>query len=120
MASGLAALSTSRVSPAEDLPRLAAEQLRRLLRQRHDGAVLADFVEEELRTSLESLEAVREHLEDVLRALLAERPAPLDLLEAADDVQAQAALSSLEATLQSLRRRLAQAAQSVAAAPRTA
>ncbi len=120
MPSASSALSRSRGSPAEDLPRLAAEQLRRLLRQRHDGAVLADFVEEELRTSLDSLDAVRQHLEDVLRALLAERPAPLDLLEAADDIRAQAALSSLEATLASLRRRLAQAAQRVAAAPRTA
>jgi hypothetical protein len=119
MASTSAALTTSRASPADDLPRLAAERLRRHLRQRHDAAVLADFLEEDLRASLDSLEAVRGHLQDVLVALLAERPVPLDLLEASDDGHAQAALSALEASLASLRRRLAQVAQRVAVAPRS-
>jgi len=119
-ASSSAALATSNLSVAEDLPRLAAERLRRTLRQRHDGAVLADLLEEDLRASLEGLDAVRAHLQDVLGALLAERPAPLDLLEASDDGHAQAALSALETTLASLRRRLAQAAQRVATVPRTA
>ena len=120
MASHSAALATSTAFAEEDLPRLAADQLRRHLAPRHESAVLADFLEEDLRASLEGLEALRAHLEDVLRALLAERPAPLDLLEASDDGHVQAALSELESTLASLRRRLAQAAQRVAAAPRSA
>ncbi len=120
MASTSAALSLSEAPGApEDLPRLAAERLRRHL-PRHDGAVLADFLEEDLRASLESLEAIRDHLQDVFRALLCERPAPLDLLEAGEDGHAQAALALLEASLTGLRQRLAQAAQRVAAAPRKA
>jgi hypothetical protein len=113
--SGSAALATSRASVAEDLPRLAADQLRAALRQRHDGAVLADLLEEDLRAALEGLETLRAHLQDVLGALLAPRPTPLDLLEASDDGHAQAALSALEDTLGGLRRRLAQAAARVAA-----
>lgn len=113
MPSRVAALTTSRVFAAGDLPRLAAERLRRALRARHDTAVLTDLLEEDLRASLEGLETVRGHLQDVLRALLSERPTPLDLLEASDDGHAQAALLQLEATLAGLRRRLAQAAARV-------
>jgi hypothetical protein len=105
-------------APEEDLARLAGDCLREALRQRHDGAVLADFLEDDVRSALENLDTVRAHLEDVLRALLAERPAPLDLLEAGDDVHAQTALAELESALASLRRRMAQAAARVAAAPR--
>jgi hypothetical protein len=105
-------------APGEDLARLAADRLRQTLRQRHDGAVLADLLEEDMRSALESLDTVRSHLEDVLRALLAERPAPLDFLEAGDDVYAQAALAELESALGSLRRRMAQAAARLAAVPR--
>ena len=120
MATHSTALATSTASADEDLSRLAADQLRRHLSLRHGSAVLADFVEEDLRASLEGLDALRAHLEDVLRALLAERPTPLDLLEASDDGHAQAALSALEASLSGLRRRLAQAAQRLAVAPRSA
>jgi hypothetical protein len=118
-ASSSAALAHTTASE-EDLPRLAAERLRHSLRQRHDGSVLADFLEEDLRSALHSLDAVRGHLEDVLLALLAECPAPLDLLEAGDDSHAQNALLELETALGSLRRRLGQAAARVAAAPREA
>jgi hypothetical protein len=108
-----------RATPSgEDLPRLSAQRLRKALRQRHDGDVLADFLEEDLRTALDSLDAVRGHLEDVFRALLAERVLPLDLLEAGDDRYAQAALASLETSLEGLRRRLSQAAARVASTPR--
>jgi hypothetical protein len=116
-ASASAALARSALE-AEDLPRLAADRLRRSLHQRHDGAVLSDLLEEDLRSALDNLDAVRSHLQDVLCALLAERPAPLDLLEAGDDRHAQDALAELESALGSLRRRLAQAAQRVAVAPR--
>jgi hypothetical protein len=109
----------STAEPA-DLPRLAAERLRHALRRRHDGAVLADFLEEDLRTALSSLDTVRSHLEDVVGALLAEKHLPLDLLEAADDRYAQDALDALEATLSSLRRRMAQAAARVAGTARGA
>lgn len=100
-----------------DLARLAADRLRGALLRRHDGAVLCDLLEEELRSALEGLEALRAHLEDVLSALLAERRAPLDLLEAGDDARAQAALLELEGTLGRLRRRLAQAAAGVGGRP---
>lgn len=103
-----------------DLARLAADRLRRSLLPRHDGGVLCDLLEDELRTALESLESLRAHLLDVLSALLAERPRPLDLLEAGDDTRAQAALVELEATLDRLRRRLAQAAAGVGAPGRIA
>ena len=109
-----AALVRRGASPEEDLARLAAGSLRHALLQRHDGAVLADFLEEDVRSALDNLDTVRAHLEDVLRALLAERPVPLDLLEAADDTYAQAAVLELESTLASLRRRMAQAAAWVA------
>ncbi len=116
-ASASAALARSPLDDG-DLPRLAADRLRHSLRQRHDGAVLSDLLEEDLRSALDNLDAVRGHLEDVLRALLAERPAPLDLLEAGDDRHAQDALTELESALGSLRRRLAQAARRVSTAPR--
>jgi hypothetical protein len=105
-------------SATGDLARLAADQLRRVLHRRHDAAVLTDLLEEDLRAALANLEAIRLHLEDVIGALLADRPAPLDLLEAGDDRHAQDALGELEAVLGSLRRRLSQAAQRVAASPR--
>jgi hypothetical protein len=114
-----AALVRQEASEEEDLARIAADRLRQALLKRHDGAVLADLVEEEVRSALGSLEAVRAHLEDVLRALLAERALPLDLLEAADDTYAQAAVLELESTLASLRRHLAQAAARVAGPSRT-
>jgi hypothetical protein len=97
-----------------DLARLAADRLRERLQKRHDGAVLSDFLEEDLRAALLNLDILRSHLEDVFCALLAERPAPLDLLEAGDDSYAQAALDAMETALGSLRRRLAQAAMRVA------
>jgi len=103
-----------------DLAHLAAERLRRALLPRHDGAVLCDLLEEELRSALGGLESLRAHLEEVLSALLAERARPLDLLEAGDDTRAQAALAELEGTLARLRRRLAQAAAGVSAPGRTA
>jgi hypothetical protein len=114
-----AALARPGPSEEEDLARLAAGRLRQALRQRHDGAVLADLLEEDVRSALGSLEALRAHLEDVFRALLAERPLPLDLLEAADDTYAQAAVLELESTLASLRRHLSQAAARVAGPPPT-
>jgi hypothetical protein len=98
-----------------DLARLAADRLRERLFWRHDGAVLTDLLEEDLRAALLNLDILRSHLEDVFGALLAERPAPLDLLEAGDDRYAQAALDAMETALGSLRRRLAQAASQVAA-----
>lgn len=106
-------------SAEEDLPRLAADRLRHLLRQRHEGAVLADLLEEDLRAALQGLEALGAHLQDVFAALLAQRLTPLELLEASDDAQAQMALAALEDTLVGLRRRLALAAARVAA-PRSA
>ena len=122
MASSTHATATTALAPSvletEDLPRLAASRLRPWLRQRHDGAVLTDLLEDELRTALVHLDTLRGHLEDVFSALLADRPAPLDLLEAGDDRHAQAALDALESALGSLRRRLSQAAQRVATAPR--
>jgi hypothetical protein len=101
-------------STEEDLARLAADRLRQALQQRHDGAVLADLLEEDLRSALDGLDVVRAHLEDVLHALLVERPMPLDLLEAADDTYAQAAILELESTFACLRRHLGQAAARVA------
>jgi hypothetical protein len=112
-------LSTLSARQEEDLARLAADRLRHALRQRHDGAVLADFLEEDVRSALDSLDTLRAHLQDVLRALLAERPVPLDLLEASDDTHAQAAVLELESTLASLRRRMAQAAARVAVPTRS-
>jgi hypothetical protein len=118
MAVSSSPLAPTRPSPEEDLARLAADGLRRCLLRRHDGAVLSDLLEADLRSAMESLDAVRSHLEDVLQALLAERPAPLDLLEAGDDAYAQEALFELESALGSLSRRMAQAARRVAAVPR--
>lgn len=115
-----ASLALASASSEEDLARLAADRLREALRKRHDSAVLVELLEEDLRSAMGSLDAVRSHLEDVLRALLAERPAPLDLLEAGDDRYAQAALTELESALGGLRRRMAQAAARVAGAPRGA
>jgi hypothetical protein len=113
------ALGRTGPSKEEDLARLVAARLRRVLLKRHDGAVLADLLEEDVRSALGSLEAVRAHLEDVLRALLAERPLPLDFLEAADDTYAQTAVLELESTLASLRRHLSQAAARVGGPPPT-
>ena len=114
-ASNSSALAPSAASLDEDLARLAANRLRHSLKARHDGAVLADLLEEDLRTAMDGLDALRSHLEDVLRALLSERPMPLELLEAGDDRYAQAALTELESVLGSLRRRMAMAAARVAA-----
>ncbi|HXX30774.1 MAG TPA: hypothetical protein VEJ89_08650 [Myxococcaceae bacterium] len=106
----------SRARPgAADLARLAVDQLRPSLGARHDGVVLCDLLEDELRSALDGLESVRGHLEDVLRALLDPHPAPLDLLEAGEDAHAQAALAALEVTLASLARRLTRLAAGVSA-----
>jgi hypothetical protein len=112
------ALARSTGPQEQDLARLAADRLREALRRRHDGAVLADFLEEDVRSALEGLDAVRAHLQELLGALLAERLVPLDLLEAGDDTFAQAAVLELESALGSLRRRMAQAAARVAAPAR--
>lgn len=94
----------------ESLTRTAGEALRRALASRTDGSVLSALVEDDLRAALGGLEALHAHLEELVEALLAARPTPLGLIEAADDAQAQAALESLEGSLSSLRRRLALAA----------
>lgn len=94
----------------ESLTRTAGESLRRALAFRTDGNVLSALVEDDLRSALGGLEALHAHLESLVEALLASRPTPLGLIEAADDAQAQTALQTLEGSLDSLRRRLALAA----------
>jgi hypothetical protein len=103
-------LSLAPDSSLEALVHTAGNALRRALATRGDGGVLTALVEDDLRSALGGLEALQAHLEELVRALLEERPRPLALIEAADDSQAQAALLSLEESLTSLRRRLAQAA----------
>jgi hypothetical protein len=82
--------------------------------------VLSTLVEDDLRSALTGLEALHAHLEELVEVLLAPRPTPLALVEAADDARAQAALHSLEETLTSLRRRLGQAAAQLRVRPAAA
>jgi hypothetical protein len=103
-------LSLAPDTSLEVLVHNAGDALRRALASRSDGAVLTALVEDDLRSALGGLEALQAHLEDLVRTLLDEHPRPLALIEAADDAQAQAALATLEDSLTSLRRRLAQAA----------
>lgn len=79
--------------------------------------MLSTQVEEDLRSALVGLEALHSHLEDLVSTLLAPRPTPLALVEAADDSHAQVALIALEETLTSLRRRLGQAAAQLRVRP---
>lgn len=79
--------------------------------------MLSTQVEEDLRSALVGLEALHSHLEELVSTLLAPRPTPLALVEAADDSHAQVALLALEETLTSLRRRLGQAAAQLRVRP---
>jgi hypothetical protein len=103
-------LSLAPDTSLEVLVQSAGDALRRALASRGEGGVLTALVEDDLRSALGGLEALQAHLEELVRTLLEERPRPLALIEAADDARAQAALVSLEESLTSLRRRLAQAA----------
>ena len=112
--------STSPDTSLESLSRTAADSLRRALSSTSSGGVLSTQVEEDLRSALVGLEALHAHLEELVSTLLAPRPTPLALVEAADDSHAQAALLALEETLTSLRRRLGQAAAQLRVRPEPA
>lgn len=117
MSSSELAPSTSPGTSLESLSRTAADALRRALATSSCGGVLSTQVEEDLRSALVGLEALHSHLEELVSTLLAPRPTPLALVEAADDTHAQAALLALEETLNSLRRRLGQAAAQLRVRP---
>ncbi len=108
-ATGIAALDPSFV-PRTDPIREAAERLLEALPDRTDAKVLVDFLEDDLREGLAAVADVEAHFTDVLDALRCERPSPIRLLDAAEDLRVLQRLEYLLTVVGQLRRRLCQAA----------
>ncbi|MFZ5471215.1 MAG: hypothetical protein ACOZIN_17470 [Myxococcota bacterium] len=103
-------VSSPTPSGVNDAVKEAVDRLEQTLPSREDCAVLADFLEDDLREGLEALEEVDAHFHDILDALREERPSPIRLLEASDDFRVLRRLEYLMVVVSQLRRRLAQAA----------
>ncbi len=103
-AATLSALSHSVDSVGE-----AVERLESVLPAREDSAVLADFLEDDLRQGLEAIGEVDAHFTDLLDTLRSDRLSPITLLEAAEDYRVLNRLEYLTVVVAQLRR-LSQAA----------
>jgi len=108
-ATGIAALD-SPLAPRADPIREAAARLLDALPDRTDAKVLVDFLEDDLREGLAAVADVEAHFTDVLDALRAERPSPIRLIDAAEDLHVLQRLEYLVTVVSQLRRRLCQAA----------
>ena len=88
----------------------SVNRLERFLPEREDTEVLLDFLEDDLREGLDAIADVEAHFTDILEALREERPAPVRLLDAAEDFRVLNRLEYLMVVVAQLRRRLCQAA----------
>lgn len=98
------------LSRSVDAIRESVERLEEHLPRREDSAVLLDFLEDDLREGLDAIAEVEAHFTDVLDLLRNEQPAPVALLEAAEDFRVLNRLEYLMVVVAQLRRRLSQAA----------
>lgn len=98
------------LSRSVDSIRECVDRLEAFLPAREDSAVLADFLEDDLREGLDAVADVEAHFSEVLEALQDVRPTPIRLLDAADDLRVLERLEYLMVVVAQLRRRLAQAA----------
>ena len=93
-----------------DAVREAVERLQAYLPEGEECEVLADFLEDDLREGLLAVADVEAHFADIVELLTSERPTPIRLLEAADDLRALSRLEYLFVAISQLRRRLNQVA----------
>ncbi len=112
------ALSALPLSRSVDAIRESVERLEAILPEREDSAVMLDFLEDDLREGLDAVAEVEAHFTDVLELLRTERPSPIRLLEAAEDLRVLNRLEYLMVVVAQLRRRLSQAAGKLHQAPR--
>jgi hypothetical protein len=101
------------LSKSVDAIRDSVERLERFLPEREDSAVLLDFLEEDLREGLSAVGEIEAHFTDVLELLKTEKPSPIRLLEAADDLRVLNRIEYLMVVVTQLRRRLSQTAGKV-------
>src|SRR5687768_15845813 len=97
-----AALTLFSGDPIEE----AVERLEGLLPVRTDSAVLADFLEDDLREGLAAIGEIETHFNEVI-TLLREGPvSPVRLTDAADDTRTLQRIEYLAVVVSQLRRRL--------------
>ncbi len=102
--------SLSALSFSVDAIGEAVERLEAVLPRREDSAVLADFLEDDLRQGLEAVSEVEAHFTDVLDTLRSDRLSPITLLDAAEDFRVLSRLEYLNVVVSQLRKRLSTAA----------
>ena len=93
-----------------DAVKESVDRLEALLPEREDNTVLLDFLEDDLRESLDAICDVEAHFTDVLDSLRTEPITPERLVDLADDHRVLNRLEYLMVTASQLRRRLTQAA----------
>ncbi len=98
------------LSQAVDAVAEAASRVEAVLPPRNDSAVLADFLEDDLREGLDAVADIEAHFHDVLEVLRSEALTPQMLIEASDDFRVLRRIESLAVVVAQLRRRLSQAA----------
>ncbi|MBL8920880.1 MAG: hypothetical protein JNJ54_18600 [Myxococcaceae bacterium] len=98
------------LSRSVDAIRESVDRLEEHLPRREDTAVMLDFLEDDLREGLDAIAEVEAHFTDILDLLRNEQPAPIALMEAAEDFRVLNRLEYLMVVVAQLRRRLSQAA----------
>ncbi|MFT3838199.1 MAG: hypothetical protein QM723_14550 [Myxococcaceae bacterium] len=93
-----------------DAVKESVDRLEALLPDREDNAVLLDFLEDDLRESLDAISDVESHFTDVLDTLRTEPLTPQALVNLADDTRVLNRLEYLMVVASQLRKRLTQAA----------
>jgi len=93
-----------------DAVKESVDRLEALLPEREDNTVLLDFLEDDLRESLDAISDVEAHFTDVLDSLRTEAITPRKLVELADDQRVLNRLEYLMVVASQLRKRLTVAA----------
>ncbi len=93
-----------------DAVKESVDRLEALLPEREDNAVLLDFLEDDLRESLDAISDVEAHFTDVLDSLRTQPITPQGLVDLADDTRVLGRLEYLMVVAAQLRKRLTQAA----------
>jgi hypothetical protein len=88
----------------------SVDRLEALLPEREDNAVLLDFLEDDLRESMDAISDVEAHFTDVLDSLRTAPITPQALVDLADDTRVLNRLEYLMVVASQLRKRLTQAA----------
>ena len=93
-----------------DAVKQSVDRLESMLPRREDNAVLLDFLEDDLRESLDAVSDVEEHFSSLLQSLSSQPLSAPKLVDLADDRRVLQRLEYLIVVASQLRRRLTQAA----------